>query len=134
MTFQIAYNRSIGNAIVAIAPEIGPVPEDVTVETRNGDMPDLTKYQWNPSILDFEKIGHTRYITPTEFMRLFTLPERLSIRALERDGDLVVIDAMALMSGTKEGVNLDDPDVYATLMYLVNKTVLQPDRVGEILR
>ena len=97
-------------------------------------MPDMTKFAWERNILAFVPTRYaTRFLTPTEFMRRFTMNERLSIRGLEREGDLVIIDAMALMNGTKEGVNLDDPDVVATLGYLTHKGVIPPERIGEIL-
>ena len=134
MSYQIAYNPSLGNALVGIATNIYEVPEGIVVETHEGDIPDMSKTYWNTSVLRMEAYNNSRYITPTEFMRKFTFNERLTIRAMERDGDLVIIDAMALMQGTKEGVNLDDQDVALTLGYLVSKNVIAPERVEEILR
>ena len=82
-------------------------------------------------VTDYSKLN--RYLSPTEFMRRFSQAERLTIRQLERDGDLVIKDAMELMNGTKDGVNLDDEYVYSTLSYLVSIGVISQDRVKEII-
>lgn len=131
--YQVVYNPALGNAIVGVAHLFDTVPEGLLVETIEGEIPDLSKHTWSEGSLRFVPTSIPRSMTPTEFMRLFTFAERLAIRGMQRDGDLVVIDAMALMSGTKEGVNLDDPDVASTLGYLVSKGVLAPERIAEIL-
>jgi len=134
MSFQVAYNPSLGNALVGISYAFSEVPEGVITEWHEGELPDLNKVQWSPGGLNFIATNKTsRFLTRTEFMRRFTFNERLTIRALERDGDLVVIDAMSLMQGTVEGVNLDDPDVLLTLQYLYSKAVIEYKRIGEIL-
>jgi len=67
-------------------------------------------------------------------MRKFSQEERLAIRALEASGDLIIKDALELMRGTKEGVNLDDPDVLRVLQYLAYaKSLIAPDRIQEII-
>lgn len=135
MSYQIAYNPSLGNVLVGIGSSITGVAEGIVVETYEGDLPDMTKVYWNTSLLKLEPLNNSgRYLTQTEFMRKFNPGERLQIRSMERDGDLVIIDAMALMAGTKEGVNLDDPDVSLTLQYLISKSVITPKRMEEILK
>lgn len=123
MTYQVAYNPALGNALVGVAESFTQVPEGIMIETIDGDIPDLTTHDWGNGTLRFYRKAISN-LTPTEFMRRFTMQERLAIRALERDGDLVVIDAMALMNGTKEGINLADPDVLLTLQYLTSKNII----------
>jgi len=41
MTYQIAYNPALNNALVGVAETIGDVPEGITVETHDGDIPDM---------------------------------------------------------------------------------------------
>lgn len=134
MTFQVAYNPSLGNALVGVSYAFDSVPEGIITEWHPGDIPDFTKVEWSPGGLNFINKGNIRLITKTEFMRRFTFSERLAIRALELAGDLVVIDALALMNGTIEGVNLDDNDVNLTLQYLYSKSVIELHRIGEILQ
>ncbi len=134
MTYQVAYNPALGNALVGVAESFADLPEGIVVETIDGDIPDLTLYSWSNGNLRFELKDSARLLTPTEFMRRFTMTERLMIRGMERDGDLVIIDAMALMNGTKDGVDLDDPDVAATLGYLVSVNVITPVRMTEVLK
>lgn len=133
MAFQVAYNPSLGNALVGISVAFDTVPEGITTAWFDGEIPDLTKFQWSEGGLNFISKGLSRTITQTEFMRRFTFPERLAIRGLEQSGDLVIIDAMALMSGTKDGVNLDDPDVLLTLQYIASKGIIVPIRITEVL-
>ena len=134
MTYQVAYNPVLGNALVGVSTNFESVPEGILVETIDGDIPDLNKHIWSEGSLRFVPNSNpTSNLTPTEFMRKFTFTERLAIRGMERDGDLVIIDAMALMNGTKEGVDLKDPDVAATLGYLVSKGVLTVERMNEVL-
>ena len=134
--YYVAYNTSLGNALVGISTSMfSSIPDGITIEQHEGDIPDMTKKYWNTSLLKFEDLNSSRWVTPTEFMRKFTFEERLTIRALEADGDLVIKDALELMKGTKDGVNLDDPDVEKTLQYLAYvKSAITPDRIQEILK
>lgn len=134
--YYVAYNPFLANALVGVSEHgFTNLPEGIAVEQIDEDLPDLTKVEWSEGSLRFNrKESINRYLTVTEFMRRFSMTERLAIRGLERDGDLIIVDAMSLMAGTKEGVNLDDPDVYATLQYLAYaKNVILPDRIQEIL-
>lgn len=134
--YYVAYNPSLGNALVGVCGnQFQQVPDGVIVEAKEGNLPDFSKEVWSEGSLtfvtDYSKLN--RYLSPTEFMRRFSQAERLTIRQLERDGDLVIKDAMELMNGTKDGVNLDDEDVYSTLSYLVSIGVISQDRVKEII-
>ncbi len=135
--YYVAYNPSLGNVLVGVSTVELPNISDgsLVIEQRQGFIPDMTKFYWNTSLLSFEPLNDTsRFLTPTEFMRRFTFEERLEIRALEAGGDLVIKDALELMKGTREGVNLDDPDVLRTLQYLAHvKSVIQPTRIQEII-
>lgn len=136
MSYYVAYNPFLGNALAGVSEQaFGSVPDGVAVEFIDEDMPDLSKCEWQEGSLRFtHKAVSNRYVSVTEFMRKFNMTERLAIRGLERDGDLIIVDALQLMAGTKEGVNLDDPDVHATLQYLAYvKNVILPDRIQEIL-
>lgn len=134
--YYVAYNPSLGNALVGVSENVfSSTPDGIVVESHDGDIPDMTKKYWNTSLLKFEDLNNSRWVTPTEFMRKFTFEERLTIRGLEAAGDLVIKDALELMKGTKDGVNLDDPDVEKTLQYLAYvKSAITPDRIQEILK
>lgn len=133
--FYVAYNPELGNALVGVSESIfNDIPDSVVVQYMDGSIPDMTRKYWNTSLLSFEDNNNYRWVTPTEFMRKFTFEERLDIRALEAAGDLVIKDALELMKGTKDGVNLDDPDVEKTLQYLAYvKQVIAPNRIQEII-
>lgn len=133
--YYVAYNPSLGNALVGVQETpFQSVPDGIVVESHDEMMPDMTKKYWNTSLLKFDDSNNSHWVTPTEFMRKFTFEERLAIRGLEVAGDLVIKDALELMSGTKDGVNLDDPDVEKTLQYLAYvKQVITPNRIQEII-
>jgi hypothetical protein len=134
MSFQVAYNPSLENALVGVSYAFHEVPEGIITEWHEGDLPDFTKVQWSPGGLNFINTNtQSRFLSTTAFMRRFTFTERLAVRSLEREGDLVVIDAMSLMQGTEDGVNLDDPDVLLTLQYLFSKGIIEYKRIQEIL-
>lgn len=133
--FYVAYNPELGNALVGISENVFmDIPNNVVIQHMSGSLPDMTKKYWNTSLLSFEDNNSSRLCTPTEFIRKFTFEERLAIRALEAAGDLVIKDALELMKGTKDGVDLDDPDVEKTLQYLAYvKQVITPNRIQEII-
>lgn len=133
--YYVAYNSALSNALVGISyTPFADLPEGMFTEVLEGNIPDLSRHVWNGSALLFDTNSNSRYCTLVEFMRKFTQAERISIRQLEKEGDLIIIDAMSLMQGTEEGINLDDPDVLQTLQYLTYvKNVLVPTRIPEIL-
>lgn len=132
--YYVAYNPTLGNAAVGDTPtQFETVPDGILIEAIDEDMPDISKSTWSEGSLRFIPVPN-KFCTQTEFMRKFTQAERLAIRQLERDGDLVIVDAMSLIAGTKEGVDLDDPDVLKTLQYLAYvKSIITPNRIQEIL-
>lgn len=96
MSYYVAYNPSLGNALVGVSEQaFSNVTDGVAVEFIDEDIPDLSKCEWSEGSLRFMYRSDTaRYVTITEFMRKFTMTERLAIRGLERDGDLIIVDAM----------------------------------------
>jgi hypothetical protein len=134
--YYVAYNPALGNALVGVSYKpFDNLPEGLMQETLDGSIPDLTKYIWSEGSLNFvlDPSLEARVLTQTEFMRRFTQEERLQIRGVV-DSDLVIKDALELMAGTKDGVNLDDPDVGKTLQYLAYvKNIIAPSRIQEIL-
>lgn len=133
--FQVAYNRALNNCIVGIS-EVGfpELADDVMIEQFEGEVPDLSMYVWSGSTLKFEMRQAVRdALSVTDFMRRFTQAERLAIRQREATGDLVLMDAMDLMRGTRNGIVLTDPDVIATLGYIELLGLITAERKAEIL-
>lgn len=68
-------------------------------------------------------------LTQLEFLRRFTLNERIKIRASQ---DLMVIDFLYLLSQAQE-ICLDDPDTVAGVNYLEQIGLIDENRATEIL-
>lgn len=104
--------------------------------TLEGYVPVADSYsgstQWSPDYLDFKDLANdpTIHISSLEFIRRFTLEERLAIHNLAIT-DLVSKDLlyMLLISPT---VDLVSPTVKGALDYLVYKLVLSPRRASQI--
>jgi len=72
MTYQVAYNPALGNALVGVASHFDTVPDGLLVETIEGDIPDLTKCVWSEGALRFDLVSNTRELTKREWRLLFT--------------------------------------------------------------
>lgn len=68
-------------------------------------------------------------LTKLQFLRLFTAPERIAIRA---SSDPVIVDFMQLLDLAQD-VRLDDPDTVQGLHYLESDGLIAPGRAHEIL-
>jgi hypothetical protein len=68
-------------------------------------------------------------ITKLEFLRRFTVDERIIIRG---SSDLRVMDFMQLLDLAQD-VRLDDPDTVAAIAHMTGLGLLDAERAGEIL-
>jgi len=90
-------------------------------------------YDWNADTRDFD-IEHPKRIEPItaiQFMRRFTVEERIAIRA-SRVGDPILDDFFDLLvvAGT---VTPTDPDMVSGVNYLAQVGLITPGRVSELL-
>lgn len=86
---------------------------------------------WDQATRDFVDAPAPVEITRVEFLRRFTVQERIGARTLAKT-DPVIEDFLALLD-LAESVRLDDPDVTMALGYLTQQNVLASGRAGEIL-
>ena len=70
-------------------------------------------------------------MTRLEFMRRFTMQERIATRAATLS-DPILADVHALLELNQE-VNLDDADTQMAVGYMAQLKILTPERVAEIL-
>jgi len=68
-------------------------------------------------------------LTKLQFLRRFTAPERIAIRA---SADPLIVDFMQLLDLAQD-VRLDDPDTQAGVAYLEQQTLIAEGRAAEIL-
>lgn len=94
-------------------------------------MPDLTKHEWVPNLLDFQQTPGLRTITKLQYLRRFTNGERIGIRAAAK-AEPILEDYLALLELAEE-INLDDPDTVAALQMLEAGGLIASGRAAEIL-
>lgn len=69
-------------------------------------------------------------LTQLQFLRLFTVQERIAIRS---SADPVIVDFLHLLNLAQE-ISLEDPDTQAGMEYLVKNGILKKERADEILK
>ena len=76
-----------------------------------------------------EPIRETQ-LTKLQFLRRFTAPERIAIRASTNP---VIVDFMSLLDLAQD-VRLDDPDTVAGVNYLETLTLISKGRAADVLK
>jgi len=136
MTYQVAYNTALGNTLVAISDQAIDAPAGVTVETRDGDMPDLSRWVWNTAILEFYEKPRRR-VTKLEYMNRFTDTELATIYSAAKVSVLVEVWLAKFNAATPEAdgtsVDLDDPRTVSGLHALEDGGLIGTGRAAEIL-
>jgi hypothetical protein len=91
-------------------------------------------FDWNAETLDFdiEQPKRVEPITAVQFMRRFTVEERIAIRE-QRAVDPVLDDFFDLLV-VAGSVRVDDPDMMAGVGYLVLKGLVSIDRTAQLLK
>ncbi len=142
MTYQVAYNPALGNALLGISTYFTSVPEGILVETIDEDMPDISKCIWSEGSLRFIPNTGSREVTKREWRLLFTDVERPLIdkfnATFETNQYLNEVQRDSIRSGLEDYkaasvVNKDDPATTAVLGLYVALGILAPHRPAEIL-
>lgn len=108
---------------------VDPQSDDFICMGMTGDLPKNIQC-WDPSSLSFMQTPIEQFpITKLQFLNRFTLEERISIRT---SNDPIIVDFMELLNLAQD-VDLLSPIVQNGLGYLVQKNLLHPDRIQEIL-
>jgi hypothetical protein len=130
MTYSLVYFKANGQLVYLDENAPPAFSDDFIVETRSGDMPNLDRVAWNPSMLDFY---HKPYyaLTKLEFMNRLTMAERIGIRTLEKV-DPIAFDISEQLAIATE-IRLDDPRVMGALGYFQSQGILAMGRINEIL-
>lgn len=101
------------------------------VKMRQGDIPDLTKFEWHNATMAFVEKTNTRFMTQEVFTRRLTDQELRNIyQAAKASIDVEIwLDRFKM---AKE-IDLDDPFLVNGLNGLVSNGILSAERVLEIL-
>lgn len=134
--YYLAYNREYGNSLVAISESFIPEQEGITVETRSGNIPDLSKFAWNTAILDWYEKSRRR-ISKLEYMNRFTDVELATIYSAAKVSVLVEVWLAKFNATTPEpngtAIDLDDERTAVGLHALEAAGLIGAGRANEIL-
>lgn len=134
--YYLAYNPTKGNCLVALSNTDIPADDGITVQTRQGDMPDLSRYCWNTAILDWYEKPHKR-LTKLEYMNRFTDQElALIYSAAKVNVQIEVWLAKFNATSTDDkgtSIDLEDPRTIAGIQALEAAGIINTGRANEIL-
>lgn len=128
--YYLAYS-TINNSLVALSDRDIPTRELIVVETRDGDIPDLNKWAWNPSVLDWHERTDGRLLASIDFMQRFADAELVAIYTAARQ--VVAIEVWLEKFRTVDVVNLDSAATIDGVQALEAAGLLAAGRAAEIL-
>lgn len=100
---------------------------DISIHEFEGNIPDLNSFVWDSNIDNL--VQSSDIYTKVGFLNLFTLEERINIRA---SGDPIINDFLNMLD-VAEYISTKDPNTIAALQYLVLKNILTSERIYTIL-
>lgn len=105
--------------------------EGEIIKLRDGDIPDLNKYEWQNSVLAFVEKNQSRFMSQEMFTRRLTNSELKGIYTLAKQS----IDVEIWLDRFKmaKEIDLDDPFLVNGLHALSQAGVFTLERVQEIL-
>ena len=136
MSYYLAYNPSIGNALVALSESPIPEQDGLVIEARSGDMPDLSRMGWNTAILEWYEKARRR-VTKLEYMNRFEDAELAAIYSAAKVSVLVEVWLAKFNATTPEpdgtAIDLDDARTQGGLLALESAGLLGAGRAIEII-
>lgn len=131
MSYYILAKLPEGELLQVSSEPLQANSEGHIVKIRDGEIPDLNKYEWHPGSLAFVEKIPSRFLTQESFTRRFTADELRSIYTLAKQS----IDVEIWLDRFKmaKEIDLDDPFLVNGLNGLSAVGVFTPERVLEIL-
>ena len=131
MSYYILSNVQTGELIQVSSTQEGLVAgENEIIKYRNGDIPDLTKYEWHPGSLSFIEKSKDNVITKLAFMRKFTDDELERIYTLSKTN--IKLEIWLDKFKVAEEINLEDIDIINGLTSFESWGILASGRANEI--
>lgn len=130
MTFWLAYNPALGNALVGINETDFDVPEGITKTMYDGDMPDMDDWFWNTATLQLVQ-KTSGAITRLEYMNRFTDAELATIYTVAKSNVQVEVWLEKFKAATS--IDLTDPRTIAGVQALEAVGIIGAGRAAEIL-
>ena len=128
--YYIIADRVTGELIQVSSESLVP-EEGQILKVREGNIPDLAKFEWHNNSLSFIEKNTTRFLTQEAFTRRLTDVELRSIYQASK----VSIDVEIWLDRFKmaKEIDLDDPYLISGINGLVVAGILTSERVQEIL-
>lgn len=114
-------------SLTTVLPD--PIPDGLIVETIGPDFPDGKA--WDEGALAFVDVRAATIVPSIDFLRRFTVGERVAIRAASST-DPVCLDFLEMLAAA-DRVDLGHPDVDAGIQYLLKLGLITSPRAAEIL-
>ena len=132
MSYYILSNVQTGELIqISSTQEDMVAGENEIIKYRNGDIPDLTKYEWHPGSLAFIEKSKGTIITKLTFMRKFTDDELERIYNLSKTN--IKLEIWLDKFKVAEEINLEDIDIINGLNSFESLGILTSGRASIIL-
>lgn len=128
--YYLAYNK-FSNRLVDLSTNEIPPGNLIIVETREGDIPDLTRWVWSSSTLDWSPRDSSRVIGPLDLMRRFTDAELSGLYTAAKTN--VMVEVWLERFKVAADINLDDPLAVAGMQALEAAGIIGVGRAAEIL-
>jgi hypothetical protein len=130
MSYYIIADRSTGELIQVSSDLLTPADGQLML-SRDGDIPDLSKYSWSPQLLAFVETRANRFVTQEAFVRRLTTDELRAIYTLAKQS----IDVEIWLDRFKmaKEIDLDDPNLIYGLYGLYQAGILTTERIEEVL-
>lgn len=125
--YYVYYEKDTGRLLQVSETELSNIQSEMT--SFNETLPDLKAVIWDCVTLCFKP--KTTILSQVDFLKKFTLSERLHIRSL-RDVDPIVEDILDMVDKA-DFIDLTDQETINSIHYLSTINVLDGTRVNQIL-
>lgn len=128
--YYILANQLDGELIQVSNEPLTPGEHQI-MKVRQGDIPDLARYEWHGGSLAFIEKNSSRILTKLSFMRRFSSTELAGIYTAAKSN--VLMEIWLDKFKVAEEINLEDQEIIEGLQMLEASGLLAEGRAAEVL-
>jgi hypothetical protein len=136
MSFYAIYNPELKNSLVGILDEFPlSLTPPLVAKAKSGSPPDLTRYEWNPATLMFDR-KTLRRLSKLEFIGRFSGSYVNILNAAKVNTDIEMFVKMldwATPDADGTSIDLDDPRVVGALQMLEAAGIVPSGTTASVL-
>ena len=136
MSFYAIYNPELGNSLVGILAEMPiSLAAPLVAKVKDGNPPDLTRYEWNPATLMFDQ-KTLRRLSKLEFIGRFSGSYVNILNSAKVNTEIEMFVKMldwATPDADGTSIDLDDPRVVGALQMLEAAGIIPPGTTASVL-